>query len=133
VAVASPYALSKDNLKLVVADLIAAKGEGKWAERVVANEHFNMTVIHQPPGTPNDHHYHLTDEVWYIFKGELTWQYEHHPEPVHVKAGDIIFAPAGLWHHIEPIGSENTVRIASTPAGEFHRYDREGCKPLPKA
>jgi mannose-6-phosphate isomerase-like protein (cupin superfamily) len=128
-----PMALSKDNLKATVEEIIARHDDGKWSERVVSNEHFSMTVIHQPPGTPNDHHYHLTDEVWFIYKGELTWQYEHHPEPVHVKTGDIIFAPRGLWHHIEPIGTENTVRIACTPAGEFHRYDRPGCKELPKS
>ena len=129
----SPFVLSKDNLSMRVEALKKAKGSGKWAERIVANEDFSVTVIHQPPGTPNDHHYHLKDETWFIYEGELTWQYEHHPEPVHVKAGDWVFAPRGLWHHIEPIGEKPTIRIAVTPAGEFHRYDREGCKPLPKA
>src|SRR5215216_3808097 len=106
----SPFVLSKDNLSMRVEELKKAKGSGKWAERIVSN----------------DHHYHLKDETWFIFEGELTWQYEHHPEPVHVKAGDWVFAPRGLWHHIEPIGEKPTIRIAVTPAGEFHRYDREG-------
>ena len=125
--------LSKDNLKATVEEVKSRKGGGKWGERVVATDRFSMTVIHQPPGTPNDHHYHLEDEIWYIYQGELTWQYEHHPEPVHVKAGDIIFAPKNLWHHIEPIGTEDTIRIAVTPTGEFHRYDRPGCQRLPGA
>jgi mannose-6-phosphate isomerase-like protein (cupin superfamily) len=94
---------------------------------------FSVTVIHQPPGTPNDHHYHNEDEVWYIYQGELTWQYEHHPEPVRVKTGDLIFGPKGLWHHIEPVGDVDTIRIGISATGEFHRYDREGCKELPKA
>ena len=98
-----------------VEELKKAKGSGKWSERIVANDDFSVTVIHQPPGTPNDHHYHLKDETWFIFEGELTWQYEHHPEPVHVKAGDWVFAPRGLWHHIEPIGDGPTIRIAVTP------------------
>ena len=132
-AVASPFLLNKEKLSLTVEEVIRAKGPGKWAERVVSGDRFGITVIQQPPGTPNDHHYHLEDEVWWIYRGELTWQYEHHPEPVHVKAGDWVFAPRGLWHHIEPIGQGSTIRIAVTPAGEFHRYDREGCKPLPKA
>lgn len=130
---ATPMTLSQDNLKLTVEEIKARKGGGKWAERVAATGKFNMTVIHQPPGTPNDHHYHLEDEIWYIYQGELTWQYEHHPEPVRVKAGDIVFAPKNLWHHIEPIGTEDTIRIAVTPTGEFHRYDRPGCKELPKS
>ena len=124
--------LNNANLKLTVEEIKARKGAGKWAERIVVSDKFTITVIHQPPGTPNDHHYHNEDEVWYIYQGELTWQYEHHPEPVHVKAGDIIFAPKELWHHIEPVGEVPSIRIACSVAGEFHRYDREGCKPLPK-
>ena len=131
-AIASPFLLSKDNLKVTVAEVIKAKGPGKWAERVVVGDKFTITIIQQPPGTPNDHHYHLEDEAWWIYQGELTWQYEHHPEPVRVKAGDIIFAPANLWHHIEPVGTETTIRIACSVAGEFHRYDKPGTKPLPK-
>ena len=129
----SPFVLNKENLSMRIEELKKAKGDGKWGERIVSNEHYSVTVIHQPPGTPNDHHYHLTDECWIIYEGELTWQYEHHPEPVRVKAGDVVFAPRNLWHHIEPVGDKNTIRIAVTPAGEFHRYDREGCKQLPKS
>lgn len=129
---ASPFLLSKDTLSLTVDAVIKAKGPGKWGERIKVDDKFTITVIQQPPGTPNDHHYHLENEVWYIYKGELTWQYEHHPKPVRVKAGDFVFAPANLWHHIEPVGTETTIRIAMTPTGEFHRYDRPGCKQLPK-
>lgn len=132
-ATVAPTVLSQDHLAATVDEIIARRGDGKWSERVVVSDKFVLTVIHQPPGTPNDHHYHHEDECWIIYKGELTWQYEHHPEPVHVKAGDIVFAPKGLWHHIEPIGSENTVRIACSVTGEFHRYDRPGCKELPKS
>ena len=128
---AKPFSLSKDNLKATVEEIKARKGSGKWAERVVESDKFGITVIHQPPGTPNDHHYHFEDETWYIYQGELTWQYEHHPEPVHVKAGDIIFAPKNLWHHIEPVGTQDTIRIAISVTGEFHRYDKPGTKALP--
>jgi mannose-6-phosphate isomerase-like protein (cupin superfamily) len=125
--------LSQANLKATVEEIKARKGSGKWSERVAVTDRFSVTVIHQPPGTPNDHHYHNEDEVWYIYQGELTWQYEHHPEPVRVKTGDLIFGPKGLWHHIEPVGDQDTIRIGISATGEFHRYDREGCKPLPTA
>src|SRR5207237_6348682 len=64
--------LSQANLKATVEEIKARKGSGKWAERVAMTDRFSVTVIHQPPGTPNDHHYHNEDEVWYIYQGELT-------------------------------------------------------------
>ena len=131
-AIAVPTVLSKDSLKATVEEIKAKHDSGKWAERILLSDKFSLTVIHQPPGTPNDTHYHHEDECWFIYQGELTWQFEHHPEPVRVKAGDIVFAPKELWHHIEPVGTENTIRIAVSVTGEFHRYDRPGCKELPK-
>ena len=51
-AAVTPVVLSKDNLKATVDEIIARRGDGKWSERIVSNDHFSMTVIHQPPGTP---------------------------------------------------------------------------------
>ena len=79
----------------------------------MVGDRFGITVIQQPPGTPNDHHYHLEDESGGSIKGELTWQYEHHPEPVHVKAGDIIFAPEGSVapHRADRHGDDDPDRL----------------------
>ena len=52
------------------------------------------------------------------------------PPPIHARAGDFVFGPKHLWHHLEPVGAEPTIRIAINARGEFHRYDRPGCKPL---
>jgi hypothetical protein len=41
-----------------------------------------------------------------------------------------VFGPKHLWHHLEPVGTEPSIRIAINARGEFHRYDRPGCKPL---
>lgn len=35
-----------------------------------------------------------------------------------------MLAPANHYHHIKPRGSVPTIRLAVTPAGEFHRHDR---------
>jgi hypothetical protein len=40
------------------------------------------------------------------------------------RAGDIVFAPAMHYHHIRPTGDRPSIRLAITPAGEFHRHDR---------
>jgi len=130
---AEGFVLNNDNLTARISEIKDRKGPPPWSERVVVTDEFALTVICQAPGTPNDHHYHLKDETWFIAEGELSWQYEHSPEPHRVKAGDIVFAPKNLWHHIEVLGDRPSIRVACTPIGEFHRYDRPGCKPLEKA
>lgn len=127
-----PLVLNQDTLTARVAEIKERKGPAPWAERIVDTDDFVVTVICQAPGHPNDHHYHHRDEAWIIAEGELAWTYEHQPYPHPVKAGDIVFAPKDLWHHIEVVGDKPSIRIAVSAKGEFHRYDREGCKPLPK-
>ena len=39
-------------------------------------------------------------------------------------SGDIVYAPARHYHHIRPTGDRPSIRLAITPAGEFHRHDR---------
>jgi quercetin dioxygenase-like cupin family protein len=127
---AGEFILNHENLTARINAIKEQKGPPPWAERVVVSDEFSLTVICQAPGTPNDHHYHLKDEAWFIAEGELSWQYEHSPEPHRVKAGDIVFAPKNLWHHIEVLGDMPSIRVAVTPIGEYHRYDRPGTKPL---
>ena len=92
----------------------------------------NGTVIRQNPGHQNDWHYHLTPEIWYIYEGELSWTLEGQQDtPIHVKAGDFIIAPANTFHFIQVHGDQPSIRIAITPDGEFHRYDRENKPPAP--
>ncbi len=124
------HVLSNETLTARISEIKAQKGPPPWGERVVITDEFVITVICQAPGHPNDHHYHLHDEVWFIAEGELAWHYEHAPEAHPVKAGDIVFAPKNLWHHIEVLGDKPAIRVAVTPVGEYHRYDRPGCKKL---
>ena len=56
--------------------------------------------------------------------GEIDWEIEGHAEVVRARAGDIVIAPAGHYHHIRPVGDRPSIRLAITPAGEFHRHDR---------
>lgn len=112
--------------KLSVEDIKAAKGAAPWGHRIADNEHYNITVIYQNPGHKNDWHYHLTPEIWYIYEGELSWTLEGQQDsPIHVKAGEWIIAPPNTYHFIQVHGDKPSIRIAVTPTGEFHRYDRE--------
>jgi quercetin dioxygenase-like cupin family protein len=112
--------------KLSVEDIKAAKGAAPWGHRIADNEHYNITVIYQNPGHQNDWHYHHTPEIWYIYEGELSWTLEGQQDsPIHVQAGEWIIAPANTYHFIQVHGDKPSIRIAVTPHGEFHRYDRE--------
>ena len=131
-AVAAPVLGVDGAFKVAVEEVKAAKGDAPWGHRIAVNDHYNITVIRQNPGHQNDWHYHLTPEIWYIYEGELSWTLEGQQDtPIHVKAGDFIIAPANTFHFIQVHGDQPSIRIAITPAGEFHRYERENKPPAP--
>ena len=129
--VAPSPTLSAERVKLSIEDLKAQHGPPPWHERIVANDRFVITVICQAPGHQNDWHYHLTDECWSIYEGELSWTLEGRPEPIHVKAGDWIIAPANTFHLIQVHGDRPAIRIAVSYTGEYHRHDRADKPPAP--
>jgi mannose-6-phosphate isomerase-like protein (cupin superfamily) len=109
----------------------ATHGAPPWSEALVLTDDIQAFLICHPPGQLNDTHYHHHDEWWIVVQGEIDWYIEGAPGPIHARAGDFVFGPKHRWHHIEPVGRELTIRIAINARGEFHRYDRPGCKPLP--
>jgi quercetin dioxygenase-like cupin family protein len=116
--------LGAGNLHARVEDLKRAKGPAPWVEKVVVNDQVVGTLICQPPGHATDRHYHLTDEWWVVMDGEIDWEIEGHAGVIRARTGDIVFAPARHYHHIRPTGDRPSIRLAITPAGEFHRHDR---------
>ena len=116
--------LGGDTLHARLADIKKAKGTAPWVEKLVVNDRVVGTLICQPAGHPTDRHYHLTDEWWIVLEGEIDWEIEGHAAPVRARAGDFVFAPARHYHHIRPAGAGPSIRLAVTPAGEFHRHDR---------
>lgn len=116
--------LGTGKLHARVEDIKRAKGQAPWVEKVVVNDQVVGTLICQPPGHATDRHYHLVDEWWVVMEGEIEWEIEGHGEVVRARAGDLVFAPAKHYHHIRPTGDRPSIRLAITPAGEFHRHDR---------
>ena len=113
-------------------DILAShRQDGPWAEPLVLSDDIQAFVIVHPPGTPNDTHYHEHDEWWVVMRGEINWYIEGQAEPIRARAGDFVLCPKFHNHHLEPVGSELTVRIGITTRGEFHRYDRPGCRSDP--
>ncbi|MBO0748350.1 MAG: cupin domain-containing protein [Acidimicrobiaceae bacterium] len=128
-ALSSSSVLSPEQLSLSVESLKSRHHSAPWAETLTENDRYRVVVICQPPGHQNDWHYHLTDECWYIYEGNLSWTLEGQDEPVVVKAGDWILAPANACHFIQVLGDQPSIRIAISYAGEFHRHEREGGMP----
>ena len=123
--------LNPQQLTLSIEELKARRGPAPWSERIVVNDRYVVTVICQNPGHQNDWHYHVVDECWSIYEGELSWTLEGRDEPIHVKAGDWILAPANTFHYIQVHGDQPSIRIAITYAGEYHRHERENKPPAP--
>lgn len=128
---ASPI-LNAAHLTAGIEELKARMGPPPWAVPLVQTDRYVITVICQAPGHQNDWHYHLSDECWFIYEGELSWTEEGQPEPLYVRAGDWILAPANTYHLIEVHGETPTIRIATTYSGEYHRHDRADAPPDPR-
>ncbi|MFZ0217641.1 MAG: cupin domain-containing protein [Candidatus Dormiibacterota bacterium] len=128
-ATTSELALNPENLSISVEQVKARQGAAPWSEQIVRNDRYVVTVICQEPGHQNDWHYHVVDECWFIYEGELSWTMEGRPEPVRVKAGDWVLAPANTCHFIQVHGDRPGIRIAIAYAGEPHRHEREGGMP----
>lgn len=131
-AITAPTLSLDQGLRANIEELKARRGPAPWNERIVINDRFVVTVICQNPGQQNDWHYHLVDECWSIYEGELSWIIEGQPEPIPVKAGDWILAPGNHFHLIKVHGESQAIRIAISYTGEYHRHDRENKPPAPE-
>jgi len=80
-----------------------------------------QTVVELAPGTTAPRHTHPGEEIIYVLEG--TWEYTLEGKPaVTLKAGDVLFIPAGTIH---------SARIVGTGLGrELATYIVEKGKPL---
>ena len=73
------------------------------------------------PGTAFGNHNHPGEEIIYVLEGELEYIVEGKP-PVTLKAGQVLFIPAGTIHSAKNVGN--------TKASELATYIVEKGKPL---
>ena len=73
------------------------------------------------PGVSFPKHWHPGEEIIYVLEGLLEYQVEGKP-PVTLKAGDVLFIPAGTIHTAKNVGSG--------PGAELATYVVEKGKPL---
>jgi quercetin dioxygenase-like cupin family protein len=64
------------------------------------------------PGVTSSRHTHPGEEIIYVLEGSLEYQVEGKP-PVTLKAGDVLFIPAGTVHAAKNVGSGNAAELAT--------------------
>ena len=73
------------------------------------------------PGASFPAHRHPGEEIIYVLEGRLEYEVEGQP-PVTLKAGDVLFVPAGAFHSARNVGT--------TQGSELATYVLEKGKPL---
>ena len=64
------------------------------------------------PGVVAPAHIHPGEEIVYVLEGSLEYQFEGKP-PVTLKAGEVLFIPAGTIHAAKNVGSGNAAELAT--------------------
>jgi quercetin dioxygenase-like cupin family protein len=64
------------------------------------------------PGVAFGKHSHPGEEIAYVIEGSLEYQVEGKP-PVTLKAGEVLFIPAGTVHAAKNVGSGNGAELAT--------------------
>ncbi len=64
------------------------------------------------PGVIAPNHTHPGEETVYVVEGVLEYALEGRP-PVTLKAGDVLFIPAGTPHAVKNVGSDNAAELAT--------------------
>ena len=64
------------------------------------------------PGSASPKHTHFGEEIIYVIDGALEYHLEGRP-PVTVKAGDVLFVPAGTPHFVKNVGTTSGAELAT--------------------
>jgi quercetin dioxygenase-like cupin family protein len=64
------------------------------------------------PGAAFGKHTHPGEEIIFVLEGSLEYQVEGKP-PVTLKAGEVLFVPAGTVHAASNVGSSNAAELAT--------------------
>jgi quercetin dioxygenase-like cupin family protein len=122
VAVAALFVGSGLALQVTQAQLVGSRRiDLQRHDLSIAGREVIQTIVELEPGTTAPRHSHPGEEIIYVLEG--TWEYtlEDKP-PVTLKAGGVLFIPAGVAH---------SARIVGTGRGrELATYIVEKGKPL---
>ena len=71
-----------------------------------------QTIVELAPGTTAPRHTHPGEEIVYVLEGALEYQVEGRP-PTTLRAGDVLFIPAGTIHSAKNVGSDIGAELAT--------------------
>ncbi len=71
-----------------------------------------QVIVELDPGVTSPRHTHPGEEIIYVLEGSLEYEVEGKP-PVTLKAGDVLFIPAGTIHAAKNVGSGNGAELAT--------------------
>jgi len=71
-----------------------------------------QTIVAIAPGVTAPRHSHPGEEIVYVIEGLLEYQLEGKPA-VTLKAGEVLFIPAGTIHSAKNVGSGNGAELAT--------------------
>jgi quercetin dioxygenase-like cupin family protein len=71
-----------------------------------------QVLVEFAPGVSFPKHSHPGEELVYVTEGLLEYALEG-KEPVTLKAGDVLFIPAGIPHAVKNVGSGNAAELAT--------------------
>ena len=71
-----------------------------------------QTIVSIAPGVTAPRHSHPGEEIIYVLEGVLEYQLDGKP-PVTLKAGDVLFVPAGVVHSAKNVGSGYGAELAT--------------------
>ena len=71
-----------------------------------------QVIVELEPGTTAPRHSHPGEEIIYVLEG--TWEYTLDGKPpVVLKAGDVLFIPAGVIHSARNVGADRGAELAT--------------------
>ena len=71
-----------------------------------------QVIVEIDPGVTSPWHTHPGEEIIYVLEGSLEYQLKGEP-PVTLKAGDVLFIPAGAIHTAKNVGSGKGAELAT--------------------
>jgi quercetin dioxygenase-like cupin family protein len=100
--------------------LDAARAQQPGVTRTALQRHDLSTPGHEmvqvrvdfAPGVTFPPHSHPGEEIVYVIEGVLEYRVEGKP-PVTLKAGEVLFIPAGVVHGVTNVGGGNAAELAT--------------------
>ena len=83
----------------------AARSQRPWARGHPGSRRYRA-------GSVAPRHRHPGEEIIYVLEGSLAYEVEGKP-PVTLKAGDVLFIPAGTVHSARNVGTVNAAELAT--------------------